>query len=102
MATYTDLRSLWSDDVLRNRIELAQTVVSNEILVQTDALPANHTARVKWAVLVMTSPASWADIMLRLLIARNNTLTIQQLKDVADADLATAIRGAVDSFANNL
>ena len=50
----------------------------------------------------MTSPATWADIMLRLLIARNNTLTIQQLKDVADADLATAIRGAVDSFANNL
>ena len=102
MAAYTELRSLWSDDTLRNRIELAQTVVANEILVQTDALPANHTARVKWAVLVMTSPGQWADIMLRLLIARNNALTTAQLIAVADADLATAIRGAVDSFANNL
>ena len=102
MASYTDLRSLWSNDILRNRIELAQTVVANEILVQTTGLPANHTARVKWAVLVMTSPASWADIMLRLLIARNNTLTTAQLTAVDDADLATAIRVAVDSFANNL
>ena len=102
MATYTELRNLWSNDTLRNRIELAQTVVSNEILVQTTGLPANHTARVKWAVLVMTSPASWADIMLRLLIARNAALTTAQLTAVSDADLATAIRGAVDSFANNL
>lgn len=101
MATLTELYNLRSDSALQNRITQACVIAAQEVVAEAEAT-VNHANRVKWAVAVLTSPDSCGAIMLRLLVAKFNAMTITQLTGAADSSLLNAVKESVNTFANNL
>jgi hypothetical protein len=101
MATLLELYNIRANSSLQNRIVQGAMLVAQEIIDEAPAT-TNHVNRVKWAVAVMKAPDGWGDILLRVLVAKNPTLTIVQLTGVTDEALLTALRTVVNTFADNL
>ena len=99
MATYIELRQLYGHGDLLNRIEVACIVAAEKIRTE-DAGTANHANRLVWAKSTFSNTRPVAERMLMALLAANRALTTQQLIAVADADLQTAVDGAVNIFAD--
>ena len=101
MATLTELFNLWNDSAIQNRITQAGMNIAQEILAEA-VIVVNHTNRAKWAVAVMSNPQHWGTILMRVLLAKHNALTVAQITGATDATLTTAIRDVVNVFADNL
>jgi hypothetical protein len=98
MATYTELASIFGDDALRNKVEVACTVAAVKIRSE-DSATANHANRLLWAKRTFTQPRPVAEQMLRVLIADNRQLTPAQIKGASDEAIQTAVDAAVNVFA---
>ena len=99
MATYVELRQLFSNSSLSNRIEVACVIAANIVRTE-DAGTDNHANRITWAKQTFGSPGSMASKMLMYLLAANKDLTAVQLVGVSDEDLQTAVNAAVNLFAD--
>ena len=93
MATYDELRSLFSQTSLSNRIEVAVLIKAADVL---DA--GSPTARVAWATAALTPSVAMAEAkrMLSYLLADAQALTHQEILDLSDAALQSAVDAAVD------
>ena len=99
MATYIELRGLYGNGDLINRIEVACIVAAEKIRTEA-ADTANHANRLVWAKSTFSSTRPVAERMLMALLAANRALTVDQLTGVSDEGLQTAVDNAVNIFAD--
>lgn len=95
MATHIELRGLFGNDELLNRLEVAVIVKARAVLtVGTPAL------RVAWAREVFEESQTEAEgsRMLRYLLAGCSAMEVAAIKATTDADLNTAVSDAVDQL----
>ena len=99
MATYTELRQLYGNGDLINRIEVACIVAAEKIRTE-DGGTANHANRLVWAKATFGFTRRAAELMLMALLAANRALTTAQITGVSDEGLQTAVDSAVNMFAD--
>lgn len=99
MATYAELRQLFNDSTLRNRVEVACIIVAEAIRVE-DGGTANHANRVIWAKQAFISPGSVRDQMLMALLAANKDASVATIQAAIDGTIQAAVDAAVDMFAD--
>ena len=98
MATYIELRQIFGNGDLLNRIEVA-CIVAASIIQSEDAGTANHANRLLWAASVFASSRPWAEKMLMALLASNRASTVQQITGATDETLQTLVNATVNLFA---
>ena len=94
MATYNELRSLFGEGSLRNRVEVALCMKVHAIL--QEATPSAE--RLAWARTTLSNSYGEADSLLKYALAANAALTTAQLLGASDAALLTAVGAAVDKL----
>jgi hypothetical protein len=99
MATYAELNDLAGADAgLRQRVRVACIVAAHAIAGEIDTTP-NHANRLKWASSVMANPEAESVRMLWFALAANKAADVATIQAVTDAQIQTAVDGAVDLFA---
>lgn len=93
MASYTDLRGIFNDSVLRNQVVMATVVAAYE-LVQ-GAPTANDRA---WASLVAANPQSEGMKVFMFILAANRALTISTIQGASDSSIQTQVDAVVPSL----
>ena len=99
MATYLELRGLYSNGDLMNRLEVA-CIVSAEAICTEDAGTTNHANRLVWAKNTFGNTRRTAELMLMALLAANKATAVGLITGASDATLQTAVDGAVNIFAD--
>jgi len=97
MATLTELKSLFTDPVLGDKIEAACVIVAEEIRVENTGT-TNHAERVLWAKQVWANSAGSRDSMLKALLGTSNGLAVASITGASDAAILAAVRNAVNVF----
>jgi len=98
MASYIELRRLFSDDVLMNRIEVA-CIVAAEMIRNEGSEVVNHANRLLWARTAFTNPGTIRNGMLKALLAANKDQDMEVIQGVLDPTLQVLVNAAVDIFA---
>ena len=94
MASYSDIRSiLFSDDNLKNRVDVATMIAANNLLSNTPT-----TDQQKWAASVFSNPRGEGQKAFRAVLATHNALTIDAIQGSSDAALQTAVDNTVPSL----
>ena len=93
MATYTDLRILFADDQLKNKIDIAIIVSASDLLSGTPTAEQQ-----KWAANVFSYPRNESDKALMFVLAKNKALTIAQIQSATDEAIQTQVDSVVDSL----
>lgn len=107
MATYIELRNLFNDSDLRNRIQTGSIVAAQEAMEDPINFPTStadtelQTDRLLWAARVFNSPVREGQKMLFSAIADNRVLTVAQITGATDAQLQTAINKVIDLLAQH-
>ncbi len=99
MATYTELRGLFANNLLKNRIEVACLVAAEAIRVE-DGGTVNNANRLIWAKAAFNNPTAKAAPMLKRLLAANKDSTVENIQAVIDSALQVLVDAAVDLFAD--
>ncbi len=99
MATYIELRSLFANSPLKNRIEVACIIAAETIRNEEVGTP-NHANRLIWAKKAFVQLATIRDQMLMALLASNKTASIAAITGILDEALQTLVDDAVDIFAD--
>lgn len=99
MASYEDLRDLFSDGKLKNRVEVA-CIVAAETIRNEDGQVTNHTNRLGWAKRAFQNPGSIRDEMLKALLAANKDSDVATIQGVSDSALQTLVDASIDLFAD--
>lgn len=94
MATYTELRDLYGDDALKNRLDIAVTVAAQELM--EGATPT--TGEQQWAASVLRDPRPVTEQALRFLLAKDRTASVSAIQGATDA----AIQARVDDIKDSL
>ena len=87
MATYTELRDLFNDSALSNRVEVAVIIAANGL--------ADNASNNAWVAQAYSSPTSEAKKALMSVLASNAGLTVAAIQGATDAALQTAVDSAV-------
>tara|TARA_R110002096_G_scaffold34857_2_gene99322 strand:+ start:392 stop:685 length:294 start_codon:yes stop_codon:yes gene_type:complete len=85
MATYTEIRDLFNDSVLKNRVEVAVIIAANGL--------ADNASNNAWVSQAYNNPKAEAGKALMAVLAANNGLSVAAIQGANDA----AIQGAVDT-----
>jgi len=93
MATYIELRNLFDDDTLKNRMDAAIVIAAKALL---DGTPT--TADQKWAAAVAANPRAEGKKAYMFVIADNKDNTVSQIKSASDIVLQTAVDAVVPSL----
>jgi len=101
MATLNELRQLFTNAELKNKVESACIITAYAILSE-DAATTNHAQRQKWAVQAFTNPKTIANQMLKVALAAKKASTVENILTASDSDIQTAVDNAVDIFALQL
>ena len=99
MATYMELRQLFADGDLKNKLEVA-VIVAAEAIRTKDPETANHAYRLAWAKSAFQNPNGIRDQMLMALLAGNKDQTVATIQGATDATLQTLVNAAVNVFAD--
>lgn len=99
MAEYEELRALFADGALRNKIEVACIITAWTIL-QEDVGTTNHANRVVWAKQVFDNTRLPAEKLLKALLAANKDETVATIQAASKEALQTLVDDAVDVFAD--
>lgn len=98
MATYTEIRSLMSDSVLRNKVEVACIIAADTIRKEAAGV-TNHVERLRWANQTWNDSRNAAKRMLPAVLAANKDVSIETILAAADLAIQNNIDAAVDVFA---
>ncbi len=94
MATYTEIRSLFSENSgLLGKVEVATIIAANGFLKSTPDVPQKA-----WAAKVFENPKSEAKKALMSVLAENNGLAVTAIQEASDS----AIQNNVDAVAQSL
>ena len=99
MASYDEIRALFANDDLKNKIEVAVIVAAEEIRSE-DAGTANHTNRVLWAKGAFNDPRGCASKMLMAVLAANKALATSQIIAASDEAIQANVNAAINVFAD--
>jgi hypothetical protein len=91
MASYVEIRNLFSHDDLKNRVEVATVVAANGLLAGT-------AAEQKFAAHVFSNPRLVSDKVLMSVLAANRTATVAQITGASDSALQTAVQVAIPAL----
>lgn len=98
MATYLELRDLFTDDTLRGKVEAAVCIAANTIRKEAASV-TDHAARLTWAKAALLNPRPQAETILKLLLADNATATKAGIQGATDATLQTLVNDSINFFA---
>ena len=90
MATYAELRSLFKDSALLNRVTVATIVSANGLLSG-----APTAASKAYAAACFSDPEGEARKVLMAVLAVNKALTVTQIQGAADAAMQTQVDAVV-------
>ncbi len=93
MASYLELRNLFSDDNLKNRSDIAVVIAANNLLSGTPT-----TNEQKWAAHVASNPRAEASKALMFILAANSGADVSAIQNASDATLQTAVDNVVSSL----
>ena len=93
MATYTELRQLFSDDALKNKIDFAVVVAAETLLSGTPT-----AAEQMWAAHVAAGPRAESDKAFMFMLATNKAATVEGIQTATDASIQTAVDAVVDTL----
>ena len=99
MATYMELRQLFTHGELRNKVEVA-CIIAAETIRTEDGGTVNHANRLIWAKQVFCNPNGVRDQMLMALLAANKAATVAAIEGATDALIQEKVNAAVDVFAD--
>lgn len=103
MAAYIDLRGLYNDADLRNRVVVAVSIEAQMIIAAADGTETGLALdKVAWAQKVLDSLQSvqnCGQTMLIYLLAADNALSTAQIQGASDAALQTRVSEAVAGMA---
>lgn len=87
MATYSELRDLFNDADLLNRVEVAVIIEANGL--------ADNASNNAWVAAAYSSPKQEARKALMGVLATNNGLDVAQIQGATDAQLQSAVASVV-------
>ncbi len=99
MATLAELASELNDPILTDRCKAACLVAAAVVMAESSGT-ANHANRLKWSKKVFADPVGQGTLMVRAVLAQNNTATLAQITSADDASVQTAVNAAVDVLAD--
>jgi hypothetical protein len=99
MATYSELRALFSDGDLRNKVEVACIVAAEAINVEGTGA-TNHTNRLLWAKSTWSNPRGASLRMLMALLAANKDAAVANITGATDVQIQAKVDAAIDVFAD--
>ncbi|MGR3220770.1 MAG: hypothetical protein ACUZ8H_13280 [Candidatus Anammoxibacter sp.] len=97
MATYTELRELFNNGDLLNKIDVAVVIAANNLINGTPA--AKDTS---WAANVFNMPRGEARKALMAILAENQGLTITQITGATDTAIQAKVDGIIPALVNAL
>jgi len=90
VASYLELRNLFSNGDLLNKIDFAIVKAANDLINGTPG-----TKEKSWATDVFSNPRAESQKALKVLLAGNSGMTISQIISVTDTAIQTAVDGVV-------
>ena len=106
MATYEEIRSLFQEISLRNKVEVAVCEAARIIAAVEDTTDSPwdqaagaHDLRVKWAAKAIQSTASEANRVYKYVLAANKSATISQILGASDSAIQGNVNEVVDLLA---
>jgi len=99
MATYSELRQLFGNGDLANKIEVA-VIVAAEVIRSEDAGTANHANRLLWAKKAFANTYGIREEILKAVLAANKAATVATITGATDAVLQTAVDSVINLFAD--
>ena len=99
MASYPELRALFSHSDLRNQIEVACIIAAESIRTE-DPITDNHANRLIWAKRAFQNPNAIRNDMLMALLAANAGVEPSAITNASDATVQAKVDDAVDLFAD--
>ncbi len=87
MATYSELRSLFSDDDLRHRVETAVIIAAE---AELSASPGSPRGRA-WGLEALRDAAGWGRTAFISVLASNKAATVAAIKGASDATIQTNV-----------
>lgn len=94
MATYVEIRNLFNDSALRNRVATAVIIAANGILAEGAATQA----RKAWAAKAFASAEQESKRILMAVLAANSGATVVQIQGAPDAALQANVDAAISLF----
>lgn len=94
MATYSELRSLVSDDDLRHRVETAVIIAAEAELA---ASPGSVAGRA-WGLNVLRDAPGWGRIAFLTVLAANQSATVAQISAASDTLIQTNVDAAAPGW----
>jgi len=101
MAAYTDLYTLASNATLKQKVQVAMTVIALEIIAEDPKTVPFTEERRRWATRALRDPGTNSRDILLAVLADNAALTTQQVTDASDAAVKTSVTKMVNLFALN-
>lgn len=98
MADLLQIKSLFTDPALGDKIEAACVIVAEEIRIESNAT-ANHANRIAWAKQVWANSAGVRDSMLKALLGAYHNEEVAAITGALDPVVLAAVRNAVNVFA---
>lgn len=93
MATYIELRNLYDDDDLKNKLDVATMITANNLLSGTPTVDQQ-----KWAAYVFGNVRTESSKALMAVLATNNNLTVAQIQTATDNGIQTAVDAVADAL----
>lgn len=93
MATYSEIRDLFFDDALKNKIDTAVIIAANDLLVGTPT-----TAQQQWAAHAFSATRTETDKALKAVLAANKASSVAQIQGASDAAIQTNVDSVVDTL----
>ena len=97
MATYKELRDLFDDSDLTEKVEVAVVIAANNLISGTPT-----TAQKAWAAAAFASPNAEARKALMAVLAENSGATVAQIQSATDASVQTNVNGVVPTLVDAL
>lgn len=94
MATYVEIRNLFNDSALKNRVAVAVIKAAETILNNAAATPDERS----WANGAFSRPESEAGRVFMAVLAANSAATVAQIQGVTDVNLQTNVDAAISLF----
>lgn len=92
MATYVEIRNLFNDGPLRNRVSTAVIIAAENMLTGLTPTAAQRA----FALAVMTNPDVWGERVYKIVLAANSGASVAQIQGAPDTG-AGSIQAAVDA-----
>ncbi len=94
MASYAEIRTLFNDSDLKNKVATAVIIAALGILGESTP----DAARIGWAARAFESPEREAKRVFMAVLAANNTATVADIEGAPDATIQVSVDAAIDLF----